>query len=337
MAAQNPPRRPTIDDVAAESGVSRGTVSRAINGGKWVSPEAQRAVDAAIKKTGYRPNVLARGLKMRRSGSVAFLLSEPVQRLFTDPNFATLMSETSDQLAAQDTSMVILLAATDQERDRTLDFISTGQIDGVILVSWHGDSSMLKRIQRAGIPAIFCGVPGPSHRDLSYVACDEYDGGLQMTEYLRGRGHRSIALITGPDDAYGSQRREAAFVDAMGSDYDPSLRRGGDWSRRSGTVAMNSLLDEAGTIDAVFAANDLMAAGAIEAIRSRGLSVPGDIAVGGFDDSEAAVQSTPELTTMHQPFAQIAQEMVRLLLARIDGGPSVQMTLRTTLVVRDSA
>ncbi|MGA7148668.1 MAG: LacI family DNA-binding transcriptional regulator [Microbacterium sp.] len=329
-------RRPTIDDVASAAGVSRGTVSRALNGRRWVSPDAQRAVERAVKATGYRANALARGLKLQRAGSIAFLLGEDLDHMFGDPNFAVLMRGASESIAARAMSMVLLLAGSPEEQARALDFIGTGQIDGVMFVSWHHDMAVLADLTKAGVPTIFCGTPRPGDPVTSFVTADDYDGSVQMVEHLISRGRQRIAMIAPPRDAVGGSLRIDGYLRALGPLADETLIVHGDYTRASGRTGMEQLLAQHPDIDAVFAANDLMAAGAIDAAMAAGRDVPRDISIGGFDDSSAALSTTPTITTMRQPFTRIANEMTRLLIEQIEGQPPAQMTLRTELVVRDS-
>ncbi|GAB2845715.1 LacI family DNA-binding transcriptional regulator [Microbacterium insulae] len=329
-------RRPTIDDVARAAGVSKGTVSRALNGHRWVSPDAQRAVEAAVKQTGYRANALARGLKLQRAGSVAFLLGEDLDHMFGDPNFATLMRGASDSLAEMSMSMVLLLAGSADEQARALDFIGTGTIDGVMFVSWHHDMSVLTDLNRAGIPTIFCGTPRAGDPMTSFVTADDLDGAIQMVEHLLSRGRKRIGMIAPPKDAVGGSLRVEGYLRALGDLADESLIVYGDYTREGGRAGMLKLLAQHPDIDAVFAANDLTAAGAIEAAQAEGKVVPDDISIGGFDDNSAATSTVPAITTMRQPFIRLAKEMTRLLIDQINGEPPAQLTLRTELVVRDS-
>jgi len=158
-----------------------------------------------------------------------------------------------------------------------------------------------------------------------------------MTAYLRDSGRRRIATIAGPADTPGGVTRLEGYRVELGDDFDPTLVRHGDYGRASGEAAMRELLAADPTIDAVFAANDRMAAGAIDALRGLGRRVPEDVAVGGFDDSSIAVGTDPKLTTMRQPFDRISAEMVRLLLQLINGEKPAAITLPTQLVVRESA
>jgi len=331
-------RRPTIDDVAAAAGVSRGTVSRVLNGGHWVSPDALTAVNAAIRKTGYRVNPHARSLATSRANSVAFLLTESHDRLFEDPNFAVLMRGASKALSVHDISLVLIMAGNEDEQRRATEFITAGHVDGVLLVSSHSSRrGLISEIVAAGIPAIACGVPLGFEKKMGYVAADDYDGAREMVHYLAGLGRTRIATIAGPEDTSGGMRRYEAYVDELGDAFDESLVSRGDYSRASGALAMTELLERHPDLDAVFAANDVMAAGALDVLLASGRRVPDDVAVGGFDDAPVATTTTPRLTTMHQPFERISEEMVRLLLQVIDGERPAAIVLPTDLVVRDSA
>lgn len=334
-----PRKRPTIEDVARESGVSRGTVSRVLNGGHWVSDEARVAVERAIKKTGYRINPHARNLATARANSIAFLLTESQDRLFEDPNFSTLMRGAADALAERDLPLVLLMAGSDDEQRRATDFIMAGHVDGALLVSSHrGREGFLKTLVDADVPVISCGIPLGYERRIGYVAADDLDGARDIVAYLRDVAGRSrIATITGPQDTSGGLGRLEGYRAELGAAYDERLVETGDYSRASGVRAMEELLARAPDLDAVFVANDMMAAGALDVLRAAGRSVPADVAVAGFDDAPIATRVSPELTTMRQPFERIAHEMVRMLLDVIEGRPAARMTLPTELVRRESA
>ncbi|MET4158484.1 DNA-binding LacI/PurR family transcriptional regulator [Agromyces sp. PvR057] len=333
-----PKRRPTIEDVARESGVSRGTVSRVLNGGHWVSPPAREAVEQAIKRTGYRINPHARNLATARANSVAFLLTESHDRLFEDPNFSVLMRSAADALAERDLPLVLLMAGSDDEQRRATDFIMGGHVDGALLVSSHrGREGFLKRLVEAEVPVVSCGVPLGYERRIGFVSADDRDGARDVVSYLRSQGRERVATITGPQDTSGGVGRLEGYREELGADYDERYVAFGDYSRSSGARAMELLLEQAPDLDAVFAANDMMAAGALDVLRARGRRVPDDVAVAGFDDAPIATRLDPQLTTMRQPFDRIAHEMVRMLLDVFDGRPAGRMTLPTELVVRESA
>ena len=337
VTGTNGRKRPTINDVAQEAGVSRGTVSRVLNGGRWVSPDALAAVNHAIKKTGYRVNPHARSLATSRTNTVAFLLSEAHERLFEDPNFATLMRGAAGALAEHDISLVLIMSGSPDEQRRALDFITGGHVDGVLLVSSHArGQSIVGDIYRSGVPVIACGVPLGFEGKIGYVSADDYQGARRAVAHLASLGRRNIATITGPSDTSGGSGRLRGYREERGEAFDPAFVATGDYTRDSGRRAMEELLAREPGIDAVFAANDLMASGAVEAIQAAGKRVPEDIAVVGFDDSPAAVTTTPSITTLRQPFDRISKEMVHLLLSVIAGESPAAATLPTELIVRES-
>ena len=330
-------RKPTIRDVAAAAGVSHGTVSRVMNGGHWVSPQSRTAVEEAIRVTGYTANHHARSLATGRANSLAFLLTEPQHLLFADPTFALLLRGAAEALAQRSMTLVLLVAGTPAERANVAHYVSAGHVDGVLLISSHESDPLLDSLIAAGVPTVSCGLPLGHQRDVTTVSVDEAGSARVMTRYLRERGHRRIAMIAGPADTPGGRYRLVGFRDEMGDEFDDALVEAGDYSSDSATAAMERILARTRDIDAVFAASDLMAAGAITALRRAGLRVPEDVAVAGFDDSGLAATHQPPLTTMQQPWDEISAQMVTLLLDRIAGGPRQAITLPTALVVRESA
>lgn len=334
-----PSQRPrvTIGDVAQAAGVSIGTVSRALNGKHWVSPQSQQAVERAVRKTGYRANASAKALKLGRTRSVAFLLGDPVDKMFGDPNIPVLVNGVSEALAREDMALLLLLAASEDQRRRTVEFIQAGHVDGVMLFSWHnGDVSLVHELKGTAIPVITCGAP-PAGALVSSVSADDRNGAADIVRYLLSLGRRRIGLITGPPDSVGSSQRLAGYSAALGREPGEGDVASGDWTRASGVVAMNALLAGAPDLDAVFAQNDAMAAGAIDALRAAGRRIPEDVAVAGFDDSRAALDSDPQITTMRQPFDQITRAMARLMTDLVDGEPLTNLVFGTTLVQRASA
>jgi DNA-binding LacI/PurR family transcriptional regulator len=331
------PRRPTIEDVAAEAGVSRGTVSRVLNGGVNVSADAARAVEEAIRRTGYVVNLHARAMVTQRSGTVAFVLSEPQERFFGDPNFNVLLRGCTQALAEHDIALLLAIAGTPDEQKRVLRFLGGGHVDGALLVSTHTGNPLVGQVLDLGIPIVACGQPVGFERTLPYVGVDDRDGARQIVAHLVSSGRRRIATITGPLDTAGGVQRLAGWRETLGPDADEALVARGDYSRESGGAAMETLLARRPDLDAVFVASDLMALGALDALRRAGRRIPEDVAVAGFDDSPVAAAAVPALTTMRQPWKRISAEMVRLLLDRVNGEPPATVILPTELVPRDSA
>jgi DNA-binding LacI/PurR family transcriptional regulator len=325
-----------MDDVAAVAGVSRGTVSRVLNGGHNVSGPALEAVQRAIRKTGYVVNQHARSLVTQRSDSVAFILSEPQDRLFEDPNFSVLLRGCTRALGEYDITLLLTVAGTQEDRKRIGRYVTAGHVDGALLVSDHAGSPLLEELKGRGLPVVACGRPLGHEREISYVAADDRDGARQMVAYLRDRGHRTIGTITGPLDTSGGVDRLTGYHDVLG-ETDPRLVVSGDYTQASGEAAMEKLLRQAPDVDAVFVCSDLMAVGAIAALQRAGKRVPDDVAVGGFDDSKVAEASVPPLTTIRQPLGRISAEMVRLLLGHLSGDSAAAVILPTELVIRASA
>ncbi|MBT0769543.1 LacI family DNA-binding transcriptional regulator [Kineosporia sp. J2-2] len=332
-------KRPTIRDVASVAGVSRGTVSRVLNGGERVSRQARDAVARAIAETGYTANHAARTLALGRSNTVAFLLSEPQHILFEDPTFARLMGGCTRALAEHGMLLTLVTAGTPADRERAVGYVAARHVDGVLLVSSHAVDPVAEELIATGVPTVVCGrFPGLESR-ISMVGADDLDGGRQMTGHLLDQGACTIAHITGQMDTPGGFGRLEGYKEALaaaGLPVRPELIVHGDYSRESGAEGMRALLERVPDLDGVFVASDLMAAGACAVLREAGRRIPDDVRVGGFDDAGVAEHLDPELTTMRQPFERISREMVRLLLSRIDGEGDASVFLPSTLIRRAS-
>jgi DNA-binding LacI/PurR family transcriptional regulator len=329
-------RGPTIDDVAELAGVSRGTVSRVLNGARYVSPASLKAVERAMRDTGYTVNQSARSLVTKQSDAIAFVLSEPQERLFEDPNFSVLLRTCTQALAAHDFSLVLMLESSADERDRLLRYVRGGHVDGVLLISAHSGDPFVADLARGVVPAVACGKPGGIASTIPYVAAEDRAGGHQMTRHLVERGRRRIGMIHCPQ-IVGGRERLAGYREVLGR---RALKRlvveTPEYSYDAGATAMRELLAANPDLDAVFAASDLLAAGALAELRRTGRRVPQDVAVGGFDDSRIARETDPALTTIRQPLEQVGREMVDVLLRLIRRETVSSRLLPTELVVRDS-
>ena len=198
-----PKRRPTIKDVAASSGVSRGTVSRYLNGGKWVSPDAREAIQQAIRQTGYRANQHARSLVTGRANALAFLLAEPQESLFVDPTYTPLLRGAAAALAQQQKTLNLLVASTPEERENVVAYMAGGHVDGAMLISSHENDPLVDLLVEHHIPVVSCGLPLGRSGSLASVSVDEAGGARAMVAHLRSTGRRRIAMITGPLDLPG--------------------------------------------------------------------------------------------------------------------------------------
>jgi DNA-binding LacI/PurR family transcriptional regulator len=344
VAGGRPMPAPTLEQVAAHAGVGRGTVSRVINGSPQVSQKAREAVERAISELGYVPNRAARSLASRRTDSIALVVSEAESRVFSEPFFAGIIRGVSAALAETDMQLLLILAQTPEERDRLRRYLTGQRVDGVLLISLHGEDPLPSSLESMGIPAVLCGRPAaaaPDAESLSYVDADNAGGAQHAVRFLLEQGRRRIATIAGPLDMAVGQARLRGYQDELAAaGHDPEgLVTHGDFSESSGLRAMRRLLRHHPDIDAVFAASDLMAAGAMQALKEIGRRIPEDVAVIGFDDSTVARHTEPPLTTVRQPIETMGREMTRLLLSRINDGSGDprKIIVKTRLVTRESA
>lgn len=332
----------TIHDVARIAGVSRATVSRYLNGHRWVSKDAAAKIKEAIAQTHYVANTHARALVTGRAGSVAFLLGEPQKLLFEDPNFAILLRSVANELGKRDTSFLLMTTDNKDEERRNLAYLQAGHVDGVIQVAWHQDSSeMIAALVAAKIPTVVAEHPADETLPVGYVHVEDYGSARKACEYLIDRGARHLAMIAGPEGPSGTRDRINGFLDTVQSHL-PDIHHAdqfivhGDYSSASGEQAMAALLDTHPDTDAVFVSSDAMAVGAMKTLRARGLSVPDDVQIVGFDDSAAAMLADPALTTVRQPFEEIGKHLVDQLMRIIGGEQPIGVTLPCELVVRDT-
>ncbi|MFF4378494.1 LacI family DNA-binding transcriptional regulator [Kitasatospora sp. NPDC001547] len=333
--------RPTLEEVAARAGVGRGTVSRVINGSSRVSEQAKEAVDRAVAELGYVPNRAARALAGSRTDAVALVVPETEARLFAEPYFLDIIRGVSAELAASDKQLLLTLIRTEQERQRFEQYLAAQRVDGVLLVSVHRDDPLPDQVRALGLPVVLNGRRSP-REPVAYVDSDNVGAGRSAVDHLAGRGRRRIATITGPLDMDAAEGRLAGYREglaAAGLPEDERLVATGDFTEDGGRRAMRELLERRPDLDAVFAASDLMAVGALAVLRARGLEVPGDVALVGVDDSPVARHLDPPLTTVRQPIERMGRTMAGLLLRQIageDAEPS-RLVLPTELVVRQSS
>jgi DNA-binding LacI/PurR family transcriptional regulator len=334
--------RCTLEDVAARSGVSRATVSRVVNGSTRVSDGARAAVERAIEQLGYAPNRAARSLAAHRSDTVALAVSEPSTRLFGDPFFAGTIRGIAATLCGSRYQLVLLMIQDESDREGVERLLLRGNTDGVLLLSTRRDDPLPGRLVAARIPCVIAGHPGdrPDASAIGFVDADNIVGARRACAHLIRLGCRTIATVAGPLDMAPGADRLAGWRRALGEARRPapsSLVAEGDFSRASAAAGALELLERHPDVDGIFAASDLMALGTLDALRAAGRSVPDDVALVGFDDSELAADADPPLTTVRQPIEALGAEMGRLLLEQLGGAAPRGVTLETELVVRRSA
>jgi DNA-binding LacI/PurR family transcriptional regulator len=316
--------RPTLEQVAALAGVGRGTVSRVINGSPRVSDRTRAAVEAAVAELAYVPNGAARALAAGNSDAVALVVPETETRLFAEPYFSGILRGVSAELADSEMQLLLTLIRDQHERDRFARYAGARRVDGVLLVSVHADDPLPDVLWQEGMPTVLGGRRSGAE-SVPYVDSDNVGGARTATEHLIGRGRRAIGTITGPLDMYVGRCRLEGHREALraaGRTDDELLVAHGDFTEEGGCRAMRGLLDAAPDVDAVFCASDVMAAGARVALREAGRTVPGDVALVGFDDSAVARHMDPPLTSVRQPIEEMGRSMARTLLTLLERKPA---------------
>jgi DNA-binding LacI/PurR family transcriptional regulator len=335
--AATPRRQPTLDEVAERAGVSRSAASRVINKAPHVSRATRDAVERAIKELGYLPNRTARALATQQTGIVALAVSHDDPELFADPFFAQVIVGVSAALEETDLHLLLCLASSGRGRSRLTNLLHTRGVDGIMLMALHGDDPLSHIVRRAGLPAVYGG--RPLHGEPQwYVDSDNLGGARLATEHLVGLGRTRIVTITGQMFTDVGEARYRGYREAMiMAGLAPHGTAEGDFTEASGAAAMKVLLDRHPDLDAVFAASDNMAAGALRVLADAGRSVPADVAVVGFDDLAIAERTEPPLTTVHQSIQALGREMTRMLIGLIAGQERSSIILPTRLVRRGSA
>ncbi|MFG3658020.1 LacI family DNA-binding transcriptional regulator [Streptomyces sp. NPDC047706] len=341
-------QRPTLEDVALMSGVSRSTVSRVINGSPRVSATVLRRVRQAVTELGYVPNQAARKLVTRRNDAVAVVVTEPQNRLFIDPFFDLHLRGIREELARHGAQPVLLLIEEPDDYARVGNFLGGSHVDGALLFSLRADDPLPETCARMGLPTVLGGRPflgaGETDAGHAYVDADNRGGAADAVRHLVSLGRTRIATITGPLDQAAAVDRLDGYRDVL-PDRPLEMIVEGDFTLRGGAAAMAVLLERSPDLDAVFVASDLMAEGALRVLRERGRKVPDDIALVGFDDVRSIAEAMdPPLTTVRQDIEGMGRLMARLLFERAadpsaDSGdrPRSSLIVPTRLVLRQSA
>lgn len=340
-SSKHPPgahaKPPTIRDVARRAGVGVGTVSRVLNSKGHVSNATREKVLRAVEELNYQPNNLARSLATGRSRLVALVIPD-----ITNPFFPTVARGVED--AASTMGYTVVLCNTDGDPAQEMAYAKTLRelrVDGIIFVVSSPDSAAVWELLRGHFPLALIDrqVEGAS---VDAVLVDNVSSAREATRHLIRLGHRRIAHISGPPQLTTSRDRLRGYLEALGEaglEADETLIRAGDFRYHSGYARMKELLEAQDPPTAVFAANDLMAIGAIRALGESGRRVPDDVAVVGFDDILLASLVRPALTTVSQPAYQMGVTATELLIRRMDGlvsGPPQEVVLTPQLVIRES-
>jgi DNA-binding LacI/PurR family transcriptional regulator len=312
------PARPSLEQVGAHAGVSRATVSRVVNGSTTVAAAIRERVLESIAELGYQPHPIARSLASRRTDTVALVASEPDERVFGDPFFSGIVRGVMQEMNRAGLQVVMMMAESPADLDRVERYVRSGAVDGVLLISEHATVDPLPAaLLAAGVPVVLGGRPMDPQVQPASVDNDNVGGARQAAERLRATGRRVVGTLAGPQDMCAGVDRLAGFRAGLGPAYDETLVEYGDFTQDSGEAAAARLLARVPGLDGLFAASDLMAVGALEALRRAGRSVPDDVALIGFDDIDVARWTSPPLTTVRQSTLVQGRTMARLLLSRV--------------------
>jgi LacI family transcriptional regulator, galactose operon repressor len=323
-----------IKDVAAAAGVSAATVSRVLNAHPSVSAAARTRVLAAVDALGYRPNAVARSLRTDQTRTLGLVISDVL-----NPYFTMLARSVEEEARALGYSVIIGNADEQPElQDHHIRNLLDRRIDGLLVSPTDGGSPLMLDAAQSGTPTVFVDrwIAGV---DVPVVRADGRSAVRDLVAHLHGLGHRRLAIIAGPAATTTGSERVTAFRAALG-EYGLELPEEyvgqGDFQAESGRRATEAFLALPEPPEVVFAADNLMALGALDAMRARGLRVPDDIALAAFDDIPWFVHTDPPITAIAQPTGELGRAAVRALAALIEGRRARSVTLPARLVVRRS-
>ncbi|NLG84990.1 MAG: LacI family transcriptional regulator [Firmicutes bacterium] len=328
----------TIRDVAKKAGVSFKTVSRVINGDPYVSAETMAKVKRVIEELGYRPNITARSLATKRTFLIGLVIPE-----FTSPAYAMMVQGIEDVSAVQEYGVLLCRTRHSRKREEALieNLASSKRVDGILLFSNRIDAEFFTQIKKKYKLPLVVIDRDVEDEEIPCVFTNNREGTYRTTAHLIKAGRTKIAYITPVIDTTTTLERLEGYEQAMrehGLSYQGRTLVDHTGDREKGFAAMLRLLDREDPPDGVVAFNDLLAIGAMQAIKERGLRIPEDIAVVGFDDIEAASVVEPALTTVRQPLREIGETACKMLLQLINGEEvsTRRVVFEPTLVVRKS-
>lgn len=334
----DPPKARTLKDIARIAGVSAGTVSRALAGSSLVNEETRGRIAAIAAEHGFQPNLMARRLRTQRTGvvGIAVPLGHERRQHLSDPFFMTLLGHLADEITER--GYDIMLSRIIPDADDWLDVIvGSGTLDGLLLIGQSDQFEVIEAVASRYRPLVAWGSALPSQHHCA-VGVDNFLGGRLAGDRLIGRGCRRLAFMGEVRTLELIERHRGLAAACEAAGLAPPLQL--DTHLASDIMAdeIAASLDHAGTaIDGIAAASDVIAARTIEVLAERGLAVPGDVAVTGFDDLPFAAQGRIGLTTVRQDLVAGARAMVDALFARIEGQDTPSIVMDPALIVRDSA
>ncbi|MEN2984374.1 MAG: LacI family DNA-binding transcriptional regulator [Dictyoglomaceae bacterium] len=326
----------TINDIAKIAGVSKGTVSYVLNNKPGVSAEVREKILRIIEEHGYKPNKLAQALAGKKTNFIALVIPD-----ISDVFYAKIIKGVEKTLSKNGYFLNLYSTHANPEKEhQVFEFLNTGFVDGIIIMAYHIEENFIKKIIDAKIPVVFIDYPYDNNKIYSVIV-DNEEGGFKATEYLINLGHRKIVFIHGSKDAWDSDLRFKGYLKALEKyniPFNENLVSRGDFTKEGGYRAVKEILDSGEKFTAIFSANDHMALGAMKALKEKGLRIPEDISIIGFDNIEASALSNPPLTTIMQPIYQLGEMSAKILLRLLSGENLDQkrFLLKTQLIERKS-
>ena len=328
----------SLQDVAHRARVSIATVSRVLNKSQKVVPETRAAVEQALRDLGYRPSRVARRLRMKAGNAhLVGLIIPDIQ----NPFYAEIARGVEDVAYKNEYALLLSNSDDNLEKERFyLNVMRSESVDGLVLPPFDESDAAVVEMVRSGMPVV-CVDRSLARVKTDLVEVDNYRGAVEAVTHLLDKGHQNIGLIEGRTQVSTSRERRRGYLDALaarGIAARKELMRAGDFKQASGRVLANELLDLRKPPTALFVLNNLMAVGALAAVHQRGLRVPQDVAILGFDDLPWAEALDPPLTVVRQPAYEVGRQAMELLLKRIaePERPPVTVRLLPELIVRKS-
>jgi DNA-binding LacI/PurR family transcriptional regulator len=330
----------TIADIARLAGVSKSTVSRALNNSPLISDETRRHIQAIAREKNFQINLPAQRLNTKESRTIAFVThGQHKEFSFADLFTLELISSVSRALSEEHYDLLMVQVDPYACCDWSANYLDTGRADGFILMTSTRKSTHIKSLLGMKSPFIVWGMPLPGYSYPS-VTGDDLSGGKLAAEHLIRSGRRKIAFLGGPADELEVQRRYGGFAAALqlaGLELEQKRVAYGDYTTESGADTMRLLLEASPDLDAVFVNSDLMAMSAMDALRENGRHIPDDVAVVGYDNLSIAQVSNPPLTTVSQNLPQAGRLLARNLIQYLQTGVVTNAVVPVDLVVRKSA
>lgn len=328
-----------LEDIARLSGVSRSTVSRVINQHPNVSEKTRQRVLQVIDQVDFHPNLAARALVTQKLNVIGILIPHIVSKVFSDPFFPLLLQSITNTANQMGYSVTLWLTSTEGDSDNILgQVVNHRLIDGLIVASTVVDEPFIQKLDERGKPFVIIGSPNNLDPYVNYVDVENEIGAYRLTQHLIKQQRRRIAHIPGLEKLRSSRDRQTGYLRAIHeAGLEAIIAPPGNFSEAGGYRSMQVLLDQ--QVDAVFCASDIMAIGAMRAIRAAGFCVPDDIAVGGFDDIHQAALTNPPLTTVHQPILRLGEVATEGIISILDGRveAAFHQILPVELIIRQSA